>query len=224
MKESTNVIRILVVDDQPITRDSIGALLNTEPDMAVVAHAGNGSEAIAQVGKWHPDILLMDIALPQMDGFESCRRIAKTHPDSKVIFLTQYDKTDFIESAILFGSHGYLAKTVKPGVLLQAIRTVHHGGHYFSQDITRHMFEAYKRSLEQKDVADIFSTLSKRELQILRLIADGQHSQQIADTFSIAKKTVTGHRERIYHKLNLHNHAELVQYAIRKGLIQLGKN
>jgi len=221
MVKTNNVIRILVVDDQPITRECIGALLNIEPDITVVAQAGDGSEAIEQVKKWRPDILLMDIALPQMDGIESCRRISKTHPDSKVIFLTQYDNTDFIESAIIFGSHGYLAKTAKPESLLQAIRTVHSGGYYFNQEVTHDMFEVYRRSLEKRDVTDAFYMLTKRELQILRLIADGQHSQQIADTFSIAKKTVLGHRERIYRKLNLHNHAELVQYTVRKGLIQL---
>jgi two-component system nitrate/nitrite response regulator NarL len=221
MIESTNAVRILVVDDQPIARDSICALLNTEPDMAVVALAQNGSEAIAQVKKWHPDIVLMDIALPQMDGIESCRRIAKTHPHSKVIFLTQYDKTDFIESAIIFGSNGYVVKTTKPEGLFQAIRTVYNGGYYFNQEITRDMFEVYRHSLEHKNISDVFHVLTKREQQIVKLIAEGQRSQQIADTLSIAMKTVSGHRDRIYRKLNLHNHSELVQYAIRKRLIHL---
>lgn len=222
MVKSRNVIRILIVDDQPITRECIIALLNTEPDITVVAEAGSGREAIEQVRKWHPAIMLIDVALPNVDGIEACRRIAKTHSDSKVIFLTQYDKTDFIESAIIFGSHGYLIKTTKPDGLMQAIRTVYNGGYYFNQEITRDMFEVYRRSLEKHDIADVFYMLTKREREILRLIADGQTSQQIADTFSIAKKTVLGHRERIYRKLNLHNHSDLVQYAIRKGLVQLG--
>lgn len=221
MKESENAIRILVVDNQPITRECIIALLNTEPDITVVAQAGDGSEAIQQVKKWRPDILLMEIALPQMDGIESCRQIVKYYPDSKVIFLTQYDKTDFIESAIVFGSHGYLSKNTRPEGLRQAIRTVYNGGYYFNQEITRNMFEVYKHSLKIKDISDAFVTLPKREQQVLRLIADGYRSQQIADMLCISKRTVAEYRDRLYRKLNLHNHSELVQYAIRKGLVQL---
>jgi len=210
-------IKILVVDDHAIMRDGIRALLSVHDDIEIVGEASEGKEAVEKARELVPDVAVMDIAMHGMDGLEATRRITKKNPRIKVLVLTQHDNKEYVLSAIKSGAAGYVPKRALGSELVLAIRAVHHGDSYLYPSAAAAVIEGYRYQTEEEP----YDALTAREREILKLIAEGHTSREIADMLFISLKTVLGHRAKIMEKLDLHNRTELVKYAIRKGLVSM---
>jgi len=210
-------IRVLLIDDHALMRDGIRALLDLQDDIEIVGEASEGKEAIKKARELVPDVVIMDISMPEMDGLEATRQIKKKNPSVKVLVLTQHDNREYILSTIRSGSDGYLPKRALGSELVVAIRAVHQGHSFLYPTAAGALIEDYRRQVEKEP----YDRLTEREREVFRLIADGQTSREIADTLFIALKTVHNHRAKIMIKLDIHNRSELVKYAIRKGLVTM---
>jgi two-component system response regulator NreC len=213
-------IKILLVDDHAIMRDGIKALLSIYDDIEVVGEASEGREAIEMARELNPDVVVMDISMPGMDGLEVTRRLTKRNPGMKVIILTQHDNREYILSTIKVGAAGYIPKKALGADLISAIRAVHSGDSFLYPSAAKTLIDDYRKQAEQPD---IYESLTDREREILKLIAEGLTSREIANALYISQKTVQGHRTKIMEKLDLHNRTELIKYAIRKGLVDIDK-
>jgi DNA-binding NarL/FixJ family response regulator len=213
-------IRVLVVDDHTIVRDGICALLALTADIEVVGQAANGSEALKQVKDLEPDVVLMDIAMPVMDGLEATRRICKEFPRTRVLVLTQYDDKEYAFPVIDAGAHGFISKVAVSSDLASGIRAVYHGDSYLSPSVARLLVEDYQHRDGQPS-RDPYERLTARERDVLKLAVEGHTTQQIADILVVSPKTVEGHMTNLMAKLGIHNRTELVKYALRKGIITM---
>ncbi len=214
-------ITVLIADDHAIVREGIRMILALHDDIEVVGEAADGREAIDKIGKLLPDVVLMDIAMPGLGGLEATLEVTKTRPETKVLVLTQYDDTEYIYRFLKAGAAGYLLKKAVGPELVSAIRTVSEGKAFLDPAVVDRVVKGF---LEQPDVAEdeiSYDSLSGREKQVLKLIAEGYTSRQIADVLSLSIKTVMTHRTNVMEKLGIHNRAELIKYAIRKGLVRL---
>jgi len=211
-------IKVLVVDDHAIMRDGIRALLALHDDIEIVGEASEGEEAIEKAQELAPDVVIMDIAMPGMDGLEATRRIKKKNPRAKVLVLTQYDDREYILSAIKAGTAGYVPKKALGSELVSAIRAVSKGGSFLYPSAAAALIEGYLRQTEREEPYDL---LTGREREILKLIAEGYSGPEIAHKLFISLKTVQSHQAKLMRKLDLHSRVELVKYAIRKGLVTL---
>ncbi len=209
-------IKILVVDDHAIMRDGIRALLGLDNDIEIVGEASEGKEAIEKTQEIAPDVIVMDIAMPGMDGLEATRRITKKNPKVKVLVLTQHDNKEYIISAIKAGAAGYVPKRALGSDLVSAIRSVQRGDSFLYPSAAAALIENYRQQTEE---VEPFDRLTAREREILKLIAEGHTSRKIAEILFISLKTVVGHRTKLMKKLDLHNRTELIKYAMRKGLV-----
>lgn len=210
-------IKILVVDDHTIMREGIRALLGLYDDIEIVGEASEGNEAIEKARELAPDVIIMDIAMPGMDGLEATRRIRKKTPAAKVLVLTQYDNKEYILSVIKAGAAGYVPKRALSSELVLAARAVNKGESFLYPSAAAALIEDYLQNIEEEP----YDRLTQREREILKLIADGYTSREIAGMLFISLKTVQGHRMKIMEKLSLHNRTELIKYAVRKGLASL---
>lgn len=210
-------IKILVVDDHTIMREGIRALLSINEDFEIVGEASEGRGALEQVRELMPDVVVMDIAMPGMDGLEATRRIRKKNPAVKVLILTQYDNKEYILSAIKAGASGYVPKRALGSELVLAIRAVYKGDSFLYPSVAAALIDEYRQQAE----GDPYDRLTAREREVLKLIADGHTSREIAGMLFISVKTVQGHRMKVMGKLKLHNRTELIKYAMRKGLVSL---
>ena len=210
-------IKVLVVDDHAILRDGIRALLSLHDDIEIVGEASEGKEAIEKARELAPDVIVMDIAMPGMDGLEATRRIRKKSPEVKVLVLTQHDNREYILSAIKAGVAGYVPKRALGSDLVSAIRTVYKGDSFLYPSAAAALIDSYLHQAEEEP----YDRLTAREREILKLIAEGHTSREIAGILFISLKTVLGHRTKIMEKLDLHNRTELIKYAMRKGLIKM---
>ena len=210
-------IKVLVVDDHAILRDGIRALLGLHDDIEIVGEASEGKEAIKKARELVPDVVVMDIAMPEMDGLEATRRIRKKSPEVKVLVLTQHDNREYILSAIKAGVAGYVPKRALGSDLVSAIRTVYKGDSFLYPSAAAALIDSYLHQAEEEP----YDRLTAREREILKLIAEGHTSREIAGILFISLKTVLGHRTKIMEKLDLHNRTELIKYAMRKGLIKM---
>jgi DNA-binding NarL/FixJ family response regulator len=208
-------IRVLLVDDHAIMRDGIRAMLSVLDDIEVVGEAADGKQALERVQELDPDIVIMDVAMPDMDGIEATRRIRKKNPKTRVLVLTQHDNKEYILSAIKAGAAGYVPKRALGSDLVTAIRAVQKGNSFLYPSAARALIDDYRWQTEGKDPYD---SLTPREREILKMIADGCTSREIAEKIFVSLKTVLGHRTKIMGKLDLHNRTELIKYAMRKGL------
>jgi DNA-binding NarL/FixJ family response regulator len=213
-------IRIMLVDDHAILREGLRALLSLSENIEVVGDAGSGKDAIDMVGKLNPEIIIMDIAMPILDGVETTRRITKSFPGVKIIILSQHDNKEYIISAIKAGASGYILKKAVSADIVSGIEAVASEGYYFDPSVAKTVIVDYLKTLKGKSQEDEYDRLSEREKEVLKLIVDGISSNDIAQRLCISVKTVLGHRTNIMEKLNIHNRTELIKYAIRRGIIQ----
>jgi two-component system response regulator NreC len=213
-------IRVLLADDHTILRDGIRSLLEDQPDMLVVGEAEDGHAAVRMACELKPDVVLMDIAMPLLNGLEAARRIKRDCPQARVLILSMHENEEYIRQALASGAMGYILKDAAAHDLLGAIRSVHAGEAVLSPAITRLVIEDYLR-WGDLGAADLTNGLSPREREVLQLIAEGYTNKQIAEILSISIKTVQAHRANIMSKLDLHDRSELIKYAIRKKIIEI---
>jgi two-component system response regulator NreC len=212
-------IRVLVTDDHAIVRDGICALLALTGDIEAVGEATNGREALEMVRKVAPDVVLMDIAMPLMDGLEATRRIHKEFPQTKVIVLTQYEDREYVLPVIEAGASGFVSKTAASSELTSAIRSVYRGDSFLSPSIARLLVEDYREMAKAGKNRDMSEQLTGREREILKLLAEGHSTHEIAQLLVISPKTVERHKTNLMAKLDIHNRLDLFKYALRKGII-----
>jgi len=211
-------IRVLVVDDHTIVRDGICALLALAGDIEVVGEAANGSEVLKMVKELGPDVVLMDIAMPIMDGLEATRRIHKEFPRTRVLILTQYDDKEYVFPVIEAGASGFISKVAASSELASGIRSVFQGDSYLSPSVAKLLVEDYQHG-RGRVTRDPYKQLTDRERDVLKLVVEGHTTQEIAGILFISLKTVEGHKTNLMAKLGIHNRTELVKYALRKGII-----
>jgi DNA-binding NarL/FixJ family response regulator len=210
---------VLLVDDHTIVREGLRALLDGETDVEIVGEAENGQKAIVLAKSLRPDVVVMDIAMPILNGLEATRVIKKENPQVKIIVLSMYTDDEFVSQVIRLGASGYLAKQTAAADLRKAIREVMLGNAYFSPSISRMIVERLSRSMIKEQDPRPFYALTSREIQILQLITEGLSNKEISLQLEISVKTVEKHREHIMRKLDIHDVAGLTRYAISKGII-----
>lgn len=214
------MIRILLADDHAVLRSGLRALLERHEDIAVVGEATDGRELVQMAVKMEPDVVITDIGMPNLNGTEATAQITAKHPNVKVIMLSMHSDEAYVLRALKAGARGYLLKeSSSEADLITALRAVHSGKAYFSPAISALLVEDYVRQLRDKDEVDSYELLSPREREILQLIAEGKSNKDIANLLNLSLYTVETHRGNILQKLNLHSVAELILYAVRKGVI-----
>jgi DNA-binding NarL/FixJ family response regulator len=213
-------IRVLLVDDHAVLRDGLRALLNMHDDIEVVAVAGDGREAIDLVRHYAPDVVVMDMAMPGMEGLEATRRIVEERPQTRVLVLSQHDNERYILPVLQAGAMGYVLKRAASDDLVTAIRLVYRGDPYLPPLIAKVVLRDYRQHTGPEAETEDYG-LTAREKEVLKLVAEGRTSREIAELLYVSNKTVMSHRANIYKKLGTHNRTELVKYAIRRGLIEV---
>jgi DNA-binding NarL/FixJ family response regulator len=212
-------IRILLADDHAVVRDGVRALLEKQPDMAVVAEAGDGREAAILAEEQLPDVVVMDIGMPNLNGIDATRRILASHPQVGVVILSMHQDESYVLRSLKAGAKGYLLKDSLRSDILEAIRAVAQGRSFLPRKISRMMQEDYIREMEQRGLEDSYDLLTDREREVLHLAAEGKANKEIAGSLNISLTTVETHRTHILQKLGLHSVPELILYAVRKGII-----
>ncbi len=212
----------MLVDDHAILKEGLKALLNLSEDIQVVADAADGRQAIDCVRRYDPDVVVMDIAMPGMGGIEATRRITRASPHSMVLILSQHDNERYILPVLQAGALGYVVKRAVGEELMAAIRTVHRGEPYLRPSVERMVLRDYQEQAKAGNGSedDAFG-LTERQKEVLKLVAEGHTSQEIADLLGVSIKTVNSHRENIYQRLGTNNLAELIKIALRLGMIAL---
>jgi DNA-binding NarL/FixJ family response regulator len=213
-------VRILLADDHTIVREGLRSLLGKEQDMEVVAESGDGRTTVQLAKKLRPHVVLMDIALPDLNGVEAARQILEEAPGVKVVALSMHSARPFVAGMLAAGASGYLLKKCAAEELVHAIRTVLAGEVYLSPEVARVVIEEYGRQVPANDTS-ARSILTPRELEVLQLIAEGKSTKEIARKLHVTVRTVEAHRHNVMEKLHLHTDAELTKYAVRQGLTSL---
>ncbi len=211
-------ISIVLADDHKILRHGLSQALGCEEDMEIVGQAENGYQAVKLAQELSPDIIIMDIAMPELNGIEAARQILKVNPQIKIIALSMHSNKKFIHEMFKTGAMGYLLKDCEYAELINAIRVVIRNMTYLSPSISGVVVDSYMVHQSRTDGYDAFAVLSNREREVLQLIAEGMITKQIARMLYVSPKTVEGHRTRIMHKLEIDSIANLTKYAIREGL------
>src|SRR5687768_10275482 len=214
-------IRIMLADDHTLFRQGIRTLISVENDMEVVGEAANGNEAIEKAFELRPDVVLMDIGMPGLSSFEATRQIKKNRTETKVLFLTMYDDEDYLVEGMEVGASGYVLKDSPAPQLVAAIRDIWRGGSYLSPRMLSQLVDDFRSRVKSTNRLPRFATLTTREREILKLLAEGQSVKEIACDLSLSVKTVEAHKFNLMRKLDIHNKAQLVQYAIQKKIIQI---
>jgi DNA-binding NarL/FixJ family response regulator len=210
-------IRVLVVDDQAMVRAGFRLLLGDEPDLEVIAEAGNGREAVAEAARCRPDVVLMDIRMPEMDGLEATRRILTTDPSSRVLILTTFDLDEYVYRALQVGASGFVLKDDPPEQLLTAVRTVAGGEALLSPSVTSRVIAHFARAHQQTAPKEV-ETLTAREMEVYRLITKGYSNAEIAGELYISQTTVKTHVTRLLQKLDVRDRAQAIVLAYQSGL------
>jgi two-component system response regulator NreC len=212
-------IRVVLADDHTLIRAGLGLVVGAQPDLTVVGEANDGREAVAMTEKLKPDVVVMDIGMPSLNGIEACRKIRAALPETQVVMLSMHSDEGYVLRALKAGAKAYLLKDSAEADLSRAIHAVVAGKSFFSPAVGKVLLEDYMRKLERTGAEDSYELLSAREREILQLVAEGKSSKEIANLLSLSAYTVETHRARIMQKLNLHNIPELILYAVRKGII-----
>jgi two-component system nitrate/nitrite response regulator NarL len=215
-KDKPKKIKLLLVDDHPIVLDGIKSHLCAQPDFEVVGDAANGQEALRKAKLLLPDVILMDISMPHMNGLEAMTSLRRQVPNAKILVLTMHDNREYIAQVVRYGARGYLLKDSAPAELVGAIKAVHGGDVYFSPSVSKVLIEEMADG--RKPSGPEPQPLTDREREVLSLIAEGLLNKQIADRLGIGVRTIETHRERIMRKLDIHTVAGLTKYAIARGM------
>jgi DNA-binding NarL/FixJ family response regulator len=215
-------IRILLTDDHTLFRQGIRTLLSAEPDLEIIGEASNASDAVAMARQLHPDVVLMDIGMTGMSSFEATRLIRKERAETHVVFLSMYDDEEYLAECVDMGASGYILKESPADQLVTAIREVHRGGSYLSPRLLTRLVDGFRVQGRGGPARQPrFGPLTKREREILKMLAEGQSVKEIASSFDLSVKTIEAHKFNLMRKLDIHNKAHLVQYAIQKKIIRL---
>ena len=217
-KDKPKKIKLLLVDDHPIVLDGIKSHLCAQPDFEVVGDAANGQEALRKAKLTLPDVILMDISMPHMNGLEAMTSLRKQVPNAKILVLTMHDSREYIAQVVRSGARGYLLKDSAPAELVAAIKAVHGGEVYFSPSVSKVLIEEMAGGNRKSPGAPAQQHLTDREREVLSLISEGLLNKQIADRLGIGVRTIETHRERIMRKLDIHTVAGLTKYAIAQGM------
>ncbi|MDO8613708.1 MAG: response regulator transcription factor [Dehalococcoidia bacterium] len=215
-----NKVRVLIVDDHVIVRDGVRMILEAQPDIEVVGEASDGREALERTRQLLPSVVLMDIAMPGMNGLEATAAIRQELPDVQVLILTMHEDYEYFFEVLRAGASGYALKGASSNDLVSAIRAVHQGGVYLHPAVAKNLVSDYVKRMEPGEDRARYDGLSDRERQVLKLVAEGKTSQQIAEELFLSVNTVQTHRAHIMEKLGLHNRTDLIRYALRKGLVE----
>lgn len=211
-------IRVLIADDHTLVREGLRALLEGQGAFEVIAEASNGREAIDRAIQMRPDVVLMDIGMPELDGLAATRRIIKVNPAIRILVLTVHDTEDYFFRVLEAGAQGFLVKDAASTELVAAVRAVHNGGVFLHPSMAKRLVEDYLQRIGSGEERAAHALLSPRERQILALIGAGHTNQEIADQLLLSVNTVQAHRSHIIDKLDLHSRADLMRYAVRVGL------
>jgi two-component system response regulator NreC len=212
-------LRILLADDHIVMRSGLRALLDRQPNLEVVGESENGRETVALAASLKPDVVVMDVGMPILNGIEATQTIVTQCPTIAVVILSMHADESYVMRALKAGARGYLLKDSAAADLIGAIQAISQGKSFFSPKVSRILAEDYVRVLKQKGAVDTYDLLTSREREILQLLAEGKANKEVATALNISPYTVETHRGHILQKLNLHNSAELVLYAVRKGII-----
>ncbi|MFL6447000.1 MAG: response regulator [Bryobacteraceae bacterium] len=215
----SGAIRILIADDHGIVRQGLRSVLSRDPDFTIVGEAANGREAVSLAEKLAPNVIIIDIAMPELNGIESASQICKEHPEIKVIILSMHSDETYVLRALNAGAKGYLLKDSAEVDLVRAVHAVYRGMPFFSPEIAQVLLDDYLRSLQQKRLQDSYELLTDREKEVLNLLAYGKSNKEVATSLDLSVNTVESHRTSLMRKLNLHNTAEIVLYAVRKKIV-----
>jgi two-component system response regulator NreC len=211
--------KILIVEDHTILREGLKSLLSTNPELEIVGEAGDGREAIYLVEKLTPDLVMMDLSMPRMDGMEAIREIKRRWPQTKILPLTVHKTEEYVLTTLKAGADGYLLKDANYQEMTTAIKSVLTGKRYLSPGVSEKIIEGYLEGKQTIKIQGAFDNLTTREREVLKLIAEGYRNKQIADELVISPKTVEKHRANLMIKLNLHSVSELTAYAMVKGFV-----
>jgi DNA-binding NarL/FixJ family response regulator len=218
-----STIRIFLVDDHQLVRDGIKALLISSGEISILGEASTGRECFEKISKEQPDILILDISLPDTTGIEITRKVSELYPGMRVLILSMYTDEDFIFNSVKAGARGYLPKNTSREELLEAIRTIYDGEEFFADSISKIMLRSYVRKAKEEDPSTHWgsATLTGREIEILRLFAEGYINKEISDRLDISIRTVETHKNHIMKKLELKSGVDLIKYAIRNKIVEI---
>ncbi|MEW6671850.1 MAG: response regulator transcription factor [Thermodesulfobacteriota bacterium] len=211
--------KIMVVDDHTVIREALVALINSEEDLQVIGEAQDGKSAIKMAIDKKPDLILMDLSMPKMNGFDAIKEIRRLYPDTKIMALTVHTSEQFIHAALQAGANGYISKNASQFDLILALRKILKGMRYLGDDISAKVIDGYLEGRKYIKTQTTFETLSQREKEVLKLIAEGYKNKEIASYLCLSIKTIEKHRANLIRKLDLHNTAALTTYAIEQGLV-----
>jgi DNA-binding NarL/FixJ family response regulator len=212
-------IRILLADDHTVVRKGLRLLLESQPDFQVIADAADGRETVALAERSTPDGVVMDVAMPGLNGIEAARQISAKLPHTAIVFLSMHSDESYVLKALKSGARAYLLKDSAENDLINAVKAVREGKAFFSPAISKMLIEDYMRQMQHRAVEDSYDLLTTREREILQLFAEGKNNKDVANMLNLSLYTVETHRSNIFQKLNLHSTAELILYAVRKGVI-----
>jgi DNA-binding NarL/FixJ family response regulator len=214
-----NPIRILLADDHTVIRKGLRLLLESQPGFKVIGEAADGRETVAQAEAHQPDVVVLDVAMPTLNGIEAARQISAKLPQTAIVFLSMHSDESYVLKALKSGAKAYLLKDSAEYDLINAIRAVSEGKAFFSPAISKMLMEEYMRQMQEREVEDSYDLLTTREREVLQLLAEGKTNKEVAQILNLSLYTVETHRGNILQKLNLHSGAELILYAVRKGVI-----
>lgn len=214
-----NAIRIVLADDHEVMRTGLRLVLERQKDFQVVGEASDGREAVALAQQERPEVVVMDIGMPNLNGIEAARQVTASVPDAGVVILSMHSDEAYVLRALKAGARGYLLKESPEADLIAAIRAVHAGKAFFSPAVSRMLADDYVRQLQDREIEDSYELLTTREREILQLVAEGKSNKEIAGMLNVSLYTVETHRGNLMEKLNLHTVPELILYAVRKGVI-----